>query len=237
MRALPAQAAFGAAYADRVTTPGDPPPPTEIRPAPAPLRIADETSLRELIPEPPQRAWDKEEDHLDETCRAFLAASPFAVLATSATDGRCDASPRGGPPGFAIALEPKRLALPDYSGNRRQDSNRNILENPHVGLVFFVPGTKETLRVNGRATLSTDPDLCARLASGGAPPKLAIDIAVDVAFVHCGKYAVRSEVWDPSTWPERVSLAANRAKSDGQGGIEGTEARWQASYDDPAQVW
>lgn len=201
------------------------------------MKIADETALRSLVPEPPQRAWDKEQHHLDETCAAFLAASPFAVLATSSADGRCDASPRGGPPGFVSLLDPRRVALPDYTGNRRQDSNRNILANPHVGLVFFVPGTRETLRVNGRATLSTDPDVLALLSSGGKPPQMAIDVAVDIAFVHCGKYAVRSEVWDPSTWPERVSLAASRAKTDDQGGVEGTEARWEASYSDPTQVW
>ncbi len=201
------------------------------------MKIADESALRALVPEPPQRAWDKEEDHLDETCVAFLAASPFAVLATSAADGRCDASPRGGPPGFATALDPRRVVLPDYTGNRRQDSNRNILANPHVGLVFFVPGTRETLRINGRATLNTDAELLASLDSGGKPPQMAIDVAVEVAFVHCGKYAVRSEIWDPSTWPERVSLAACRAKSDEQGGVEGTEQRWAASYEDPAQVW
>jgi PPOX class probable FMN-dependent enzyme len=201
------------------------------------VKIADETALRSLVPEPPQRAWDKEQDHLDETCAAFLSASPFAVLATSGADGRCDASPRGGPPGFVALLDPRRVAVPDYTGNRRQDSNRNILANPHVGLVFFVPGTRETLRVNGRATLSTEPELLATLASGGKPPQMAIDIAVDIAFVHCGKYAVRSEVWDPDTWPDRVSLAASRAKTDGCGTAAGTEARWNASYSDPEQVW
>lgn len=201
------------------------------------MNIADIDALRELIPEPGDAAWAKEQDHLDEICAAFLAVSPFAVLATSDADGRCDASPRGGPPGFVSLLDPRRVAIPDYTGNRRQDSNRNILANPHVGLVFFVPGTRETLRINGRATLSCDPQLLASLNTRGKPPRLAIDIAVDVAFVHCGKYAVRSEVWDPSTWPDRVSLAACRAKTDGQGGTAGTEERWAASYEDPAQVW
>ncbi len=201
------------------------------------MKIVDEAGLREVVPEPPQKAWDKEEDHLDETCAAFLATSPFAVLATAGPDGRCDASPRGGPPGFVSLIDPRRVAIPDYTGNRRQDSHRNIVANPHVGIVFFVPGTRETLRVNGRATLSTDPSLLVALASGGKPPALAIDVAVQVAFVHCGKYAVRSEVWDPSTWPSRVSLAASRAKSDGCGTAEATEARWDASYADPSQVW
>jgi len=199
--------------------------------------VPDLDTLRTIVPEPPQRAWDKEQDHLDDTCAVFIASSPFAVLATSGTDGRCDASPRGGPPGFAALLDPRRVALPDYTGNRRQDSHRNIVANPHVGVVFFIPGTRETLRVNGRATLSTDPQLLASLDSGGRPPKLAIDIAVEVAFVHCGKWAVRSDLWDQSTWPDRVSLAASRAKSDGCGTAEATEERWEASYRDPSQVW
>ena len=93
--------------------------------------------------------------------------------------------------------------IPDYTGNRRQDSHRNILANPFVGLVFFVPGVLETLRVNGRATLSTDAELLASLETGGQPPKLALDIAIETAFVHCGKAPIRSALWDPSTWPRR----------------------------------
>ena len=123
------------------------------------MNVESETSLREIVPDPPERAWAKEQPIIDDGCAEFIAASPFAVLATADGDGRCDASPRGGPPGFATVLDQGRLALPDYSGNRRQDSHRNLLENPYVGLVFFVPGVKESLRVNGRAELSTDPEL------------------------------------------------------------------------------
>ena len=200
------------------------------------MAVEHETALREIVPDPPQGAWDKEQPVIDDGCAAFIAASPFAVLATADARGRCDASPRGGPQGFASLLSPDRLAIPDYTGNRRQDSNRNLLTNPHVGLVFFVPGVKETLRVNGRAALSTDPDLLATLNTGGAPPRLALDIAVDTAFIHCGKALHRAELWDPSSWPEGVSLLAARARAGGET-EEQVRARWEAGFKDPKQLW
>jgi predicted pyridoxine 5'-phosphate oxidase superfamily flavin-nucleotide-binding protein len=115
--------------------------------------------LREHIGEPRQAVLDKQLDHLDRHCRRFIELSPIALLATADADGRCDCSPRGGPPGFARVLDERRLAIPDYTGNRRQDSHANVLANPHVGLLFLLPGMGETLRVNGRAALSTDPAL------------------------------------------------------------------------------
>lgn len=202
------------------------------------MTISDESALREVVPEPLARAWEKERDHIGDGALAFLEASPFAVLATADAGGRCDASPRGGPPGFATVVDPLRLVIPDYRGNRRQDSHRNILANPFAGLVFFVPGVRETLRVNGAAELSTDPGLLERLATkGDAPPKLAIDIAVETVFVHCGKAPVRSQIWDPSSWgPDGVSLADLRA-GDGKETAEEVKARWEAAYADPKQVW
>ena len=165
------------------------------------MKIADETTLRSLIPEPPQRAWDKEQDHLDETCAAFLATSPFAVLATADADGRCDCSPRGGPPGFACVLDERHLAIPDYTGNRRQDSHVNVLENPYVGLLFLLPGMGETLRVNGRATLTRDAALLADLVTGGTkPPRLALHVEIHEAYLHCPKAFIRGQVWKPETW-------------------------------------
>ncbi|HEY1591049.1 MAG TPA: MSMEG_1061 family FMN-dependent PPOX-type flavoprotein [Solirubrobacteraceae bacterium] len=200
------------------------------------MRVESETTLREIVPDPPQRAWDKEQPSIDEGCAEFIAASPFAVLATADGEGRCDASPRGGPPGFASVLDSRRVALPDYSGNRRQDSHRKLLENPYVGLVFFVPGVKESLRVNGRAELSTDPELLAALATGGAPPKLALVVEVETAFIHCGKALHRSALWDPSTWPEDVSLVRARARAGGESEEE-VRVRWQAGFEDPKQLW
>lgn len=111
-----------------------------------------------------------------------------------------------------------------------------MLDSPHVGLVFFVPGVKETLRVNGRASLSTDAELLARLATGGAMPKLALEVAVETAFIHCGKALHRSELWDPATWPEDVSLVRARARAGGETEAA-VRARWRKGFEDPAQLW
>jgi PPOX class probable FMN-dependent enzyme len=200
------------------------------------MAITDEQALRALVPEPPQRAWDKEQDSIDPLTARFLAASPFAVLATADADGRCDASPRGGPPGFAVLLSPTVLVLPDYSGNRRQDSHRNILANPHVGLVFLVPAVQETLRVNGRARLRDDRELLEALPTGAGAPKLALEVTIETAYVHCGKAPKRAGLWDPESWPEPVSLVAARAALSEESEEE-VRKRWQAGFDDPAQMW
>ncbi|HEY7621976.1 MAG TPA: pyridoxamine 5'-phosphate oxidase family protein [Solirubrobacteraceae bacterium] len=157
--------------------------------------------LREHIGEPQQRVLDKQLDHLDRHCRDFIARSPIALLATAGADGRCDCSPRGGPPGFARVLDERTLAIPDYTGNRRQDSHVNVLENPHVGLIFLLPGMGETLRVNGGARLSNDPALLESLATGGTrPPRTALVVHVEEAYLHCAKAFLRGQVWNPETW-------------------------------------
>ena len=168
--------------------------------------ISGPEELRDHVGPPLQRTLDKQLDHLDHHCADFLTRSPIAMLATSGADGRCDCSPRGGPAGFAHVLDRKRLALPDYQGNRRQDSHVNVMENPHVGLLFLIPGLGETLRINGRAELSRDPDLIARLATKGDPPHLALVVEAEEVYMHCAKACIRSEVWDPSTWlpPEEL---------------------------------
>ena len=132
--------------------------------------IADAEELRGYVGEPIQRTLEKELDHLDHHCVDFLARSPIAMLSTSGADGRCDCSPRGGPRGFAHVLDAKHVALPDYKGNRRQDSHVNVMENPHVGLLFLIPGLGETLRINGTAQLSHNPELIDRLEIKGDPP-------------------------------------------------------------------
>ena len=157
--------------------------------------------LREHIGEPTQRVLDKQLDHLDPHCRDFIARSPIALLATANADGRCDCSPRGGPPGFARVLDERTLAIPDYTGNRRQDSHTNVLENPHAGLLFLIPGMGETLRVNGSARLTTDPGLLESLATGGTrPPRTALVVDVEEAYLHCAKAFLRGGVWNPETW-------------------------------------
>jgi uncharacterized protein len=163
--------------------------------------------LREHIGQPRQAVLDKQLDHLDRHCRDFIARSPIALLATADADGRCDCSPRGGPPGFACVLDERRLAIPDYTGNRRQDSHGNVLENPNAALLFLIPGMGETLRVNGRATLTRDPELLAGLPTGGTkPPTLALHVEVQEAFLHCAKAFLRGGVWDPQTWTPAEEL-------------------------------
>lgn len=158
-------------------------------------------AIRELIPPPDAAAVQKEIDHLDAHCRAFIERSPFYVLASSDAGGRCDASPRGGPPGFARVLDDHRLAVPDYPGNRRLDSFTNILESPGVELIFLVPRMSETLRIRGRACLTRDPAVLELLDDAGRPPKLALGIAVERCFLQCGKALKRSKLWDPDAWP------------------------------------
>jgi PPOX class probable FMN-dependent enzyme len=163
--------------------------------------------LREHIGEPRRAVLDKQLDHLDGHCRRFIELSPIALLATADADGRCDCSPRGGPPGFASVVDERRLAIPDYTGNRRQDSHANVLANPHVGLLFLLPGMGETLRVNGRASLTTDPELLEGLPTGGTKPaRLALVVDVDEAYLHCPKAFIRGGVWDPETWTPRDEL-------------------------------
>jgi PPOX class probable FMN-dependent enzyme len=143
---------------------------------------------------------------LDRHCRAFIALSPFLALGTSDADGRQDVSPRGDPPGFVKVLDDRTLAIPDRVGNRRVDSLANVVANSRVGLLFFVPGMDETLRVNGRARVSTDPDLLAALAVNGKPAVSALVVEVEEAFLHCGKALLRSRLWDPAGRIERKRL-------------------------------
>jgi uncharacterized protein len=162
--------------------------------------IDDVAGLRTLYADPSELVVKKTIDHIDEKSREFIGLAPFAVLATTGPRGT-DASPRGGPPGFAAVLDERRLALGDLAGNRRLDSFENLLANPAVGLLFMVPGMGETLRVNGRATLTTDPDVLAACAFPGTRPTLALGIDVDEVFLHCPKAFRRSGLWDPDSWP------------------------------------
>jgi PPOX class probable FMN-dependent enzyme len=178
-------------------------------------RIAEAEELRGYVGEPIQRTLEKELDHHDHHCVDFRARSPIAMLSTSGADGRCDCSPRGGPRGFAHVLDAKHVALPDYKGNRRQDSHVNVMENAHVGPLFLIPGLGETLRINGTAQLSRDPELIDRLETKGDPPQLALVVEADEVYLHCAKAFIRSELWDPSTWlPETELPSVNQIYRD-----------------------
>ena len=143
--------------------------------------IGDEAALRSLYPEVHEMRRKTVLDRLDAHCRNFIAHSPFSVLATAGADGSLDASPRGDPPGSVLVLDERTLAIPDRRGNNRLDSLGNIVVNPQVGLLFLIPGVGETLRVNGRARIVTDPDLVGRMAAQGKAPTAAIVVAVEQA--------------------------------------------------------
>jgi PPOX class probable FMN-dependent enzyme len=176
--------------------------------------VRDEDELTALIGEPLPRVRDKVRTHLHELDVAWLRASPFCLVATSGVDGRCDVSPKGDPPGsLAYVLGPTTIALAERPGNRRADGYRNILRNPHVGTVFFLPGRGDTLRVNGRAHLVSAAPFFDSMQVKGKRPLLALVVEIEEVFYHCAKAFLRSELWDPSTWrPEAVPSRAEIAK-------------------------
>lgn len=164
-------------------------------------RIESADQLAALYREPGQRAVDKQVDRLDDTMVEFVARSSFCVLATTSGAGSVDASPRGGPPGFVRVLDERHVALPDLNGNNRLDSYRNVVEHPYVGLLVVVPGKEETLRINGPAVLTTDPELLAGFTEELRPPTMALVIETAEVYGHCAKAFRRGRVWDPAAWP------------------------------------
>jgi PPOX class probable FMN-dependent enzyme len=168
--------------------------------------LDDDEALRGLYPAAQERAWRKDIGHLDEMARALIAASPMVLLATSAVNGRCDASPRGGQPGFVTVLDDQHLAIPDATGNRRLDSLTNIIDSGYAGLLFLIPGRSTTLRVNGRACVSAETECLERIAAVGKPPVTAIVVNVEEVYVHCPKALVRSRLWQPDSWPDEQQL-------------------------------
>ena len=153
--------------------------------------------LREVYGAPSERALKKQLSRFDKHCRAFIARSPFLVIASSDPSGRCDASPKGDAPGFVEVLDDETLLIPDRLGNNRVDTIGNLLERPGVGLIFFVPGLNETLRVNGRARITTDRALLEPLAVNRKVPRSGILVSADEIYFHCGKALIRSDLWNP----------------------------------------
>ncbi len=171
--------------------------------------MAKITSVEELrVDYPPlvKRAITKELSSLDQHCRNYLALSPFLVIGTQNKDGLGDVSPRGDMPGFAKVVDDTTIIIPDRPGNNRLDTLTNILDNPNVGLIFLVPGVKETLRINGKAEIRDDEDLMALCEVNGRLPRIVIQVRIETAFMHCAKALMRSKLWDPSVQIERSQL-------------------------------
>ena len=171
--------------------------------------ITSEAELRELIGSPQELVVSKIVPRLNELTWQFIERSPFMCLATSAPDGSCDVSPRGDPAGFVRILDERTLLIPDRPGNRIVDSLRNILANPHVGLLFLIPGVGDTFRVNGRARLVTDEELLAGSEVEGKPPKLGILVEIDECYTQCSKALIRSDLWNPEHHIDRSELPSS----------------------------
>ncbi|WP_455663125.1 pyridoxamine 5'-phosphate oxidase family protein [Pradoshia sp.] len=184
--------------------------------------IQTKEALQELLGTPSPLAIHKVIKGLDRHCKAFIAQSPFLLLATADKAGSCDVSPRGDEPGFVSVLDQNHLLIPERRGNKRLDSLYNILENPHIGLIFLIPGLRETLRVNGKASIITDEALLAPLAVSGSIPSVGVGVEVEECFIHCGKAMIRSNIWNPSSWipdeqlPRAGEILADHARKTAQ---------------------
>lgn len=197
------------------------------------MRNSDE--IRSVVGIPLQRVVDKVRDRLHELDRRFIAASPFWLLATSAPNGSCDVSPKGDPAGAVLVLDETTIALPDRPGNKRVDGFLDIVENPHVGVLFLIPGRGDTLRVNGRATLVREAAFFDQMVVKGHRPALAVVVDVEEVFYHCAKAFLRSSLWDPSTWtpdaiPSRSVIAQAMERPDDT--IEELDAYYGMAYRD-----
>jgi uncharacterized protein len=168
--------------------------------------ITDEAALRAMFRATHDLAIKKLQSALDKHTIEFIARSPFLCIGTQNAEGRADVSPRGDPPGFVRVLDPHTITIPDRPGNNRLDTQVNILANQQVGLLFIIPGFDETLRVNGTASLVTDPALLASMAVNDRTPTLAIVVKVQEAFLHCAKAFRRSRLWDPASLQDRKEM-------------------------------
>ncbi|MGY1434763.1 pyridoxamine 5'-phosphate oxidase family protein [Streptomyces reniochalinae] len=197
------------------------------------VEVTSEEELRALVGEPAQHTRNKVRTTLHQLDREWLAHSPFCLVATSAADGSCDVSPKGDPPGFVKVLDDRTLAIPDRPGNKRVDGLLNLLSNPHVGLVFFLPGRGDTLRVNGRARIVREAPFLDEMVARRNRPRLALVVEVREVFHHCAKAFLRSGLWEPETWrPDALPHRARLAKALDRSGdsLEFLEAYYGPRY-------
>ena len=183
-----------------------------------PHAITDNDGLRAVVGAEFPGLSEKNQDHLNEFAVDFLARAPFLVLSTADQQGNIDASPKGDGPGFVLVENDRTLVIPDRPGNKLAYGHQNILSNPKVGVLFMIPGTPETLRVNGTATLTVDPALLERLAARGKPAVLAIRVHVEECFFHCAKAFIRAGLWKHEAWPERHKVSFGKMFAKQRGG-------------------
>lgn len=164
--------------------------------------VTSESELRALIGHPSEVVLKGRLAALDEHCRAYIAKSPFVIVASADAGGAIDVSPKGDPAGFVQVLDDSTLAIPERPGNRRADTFSNVLQNPHVALIFLIPGKQETLRVSGSATIVRDRWLREQMTIAGKAPTLALVVAIEEVSIHCAKCVIRSKLWDPRHWPD-----------------------------------
>ena len=185
--------------------------------------IESVAQLRALIGDPPPGLEAKVTGELDDFGRAFIAKSPFLILTTADAAGRLDASPKGDHAGFVEVVDDRTLLIPDRPGNRLAYGHCNIIENPKVSVLFVIPNTPETLRVNGSAELLDDADVLERLSARGKPATLATRVHIEETFFHCAKAFIRSSLWAPESWPERHRVSFGemfRARSQADESVE-----------------
>ncbi|WP_188187028.1 pyridoxamine 5'-phosphate oxidase family protein [Nonomuraea sp. SYSU D8015] len=194
--------------------------------------IGSEAELRELLGEVMPRAATKERVRLHERDLQWLAASPFCLIATSDDQGNCDVSPKGDPAGFVHVIDDTTIAIPDRPGNRRADGFLNILKNPHVGLIFLIPGRNETLRVNGRARLVREAPFFDEMIVKGHRPQIALVVEIEQIFFHCAKAFMRSSLWKPDTWGDELPSHARLVKEvqKVEASIEQLESYYSEAY-------
>ena len=187
------------------------------------MRITEISELREVIPKPSESIVEKKVSRLDEMAIDFIRRSPFAVISTANSKGQITASPKGDSPGFIEVVDETTLMVPDRPGNGLADGHLNILQNPSVGLIFFIPNVRESLRISGTAELHHEGELLDKFGVRGRPAVLLTKVQIDEVFFHCGKALIRSELWSPESWnePDRVSFGKAYALRQGKHGLTG----------------
>lgn len=195
--------------------------------------ITDSDALRRIYGEPMKLALEKVVTRIDRMCSTLIERAPFVVISTADAQGRQDVSPKGDAPGFVAILDEHTLAIPDRKGNNRLDGMENVLQNPNIGLLFMVPGYRETLRVNGKARISADPDLCARFTVQGKAPTTVMLVDVEEAFIHCGKALIRSRLWEADAQVAKGDMPTAGqlfAMKDKTADVDAVNARLEQNY-------